>query len=143
MTASGIQRPDQGRIQGDAYGRIAAQAKRPVGVDDGRTVFVIPFSFAGALAVSESGPYEPHIATRLVSVRIALGTAGTSNTVLAVKKNGTALTPTSGSLTLGSGVTRATVYFYSALTADLDYITVAITTAGAGAKDLVVQARFG
>lgn len=148
----GVQRPGLGHVLSTAEQRITGLATRTVqpGPGEGaatlndaaaRTVFVMPFSFAGALSISESPRYYPHIATRLVTVHVSLGTAGTSNTVITIKKNGSALSPT---ITLGSGANAALGTFYTGMTSDLDYLTVAVTTVGTGSPaDLVVQARFG
>lgn len=150
-SGSGIQRPGLGHADEAMQQRIAELAKRQVVPGPGlgaatlndaaaRTVYVVPFSFAGALTVSESPRYYPHAATRLVSVHASLATAGTSNTVITVKVNGTSI----GTITLASGAHTGTADFYQGMTADLDYLTVAITTVGSGSPaDLVVQARFG
>jgi hypothetical protein len=51
------------------------------------------------------------------------------------------LSPT---ITLGSGVYTGSATFYEGMTADLDYLSIAVTTVGSGSPaDLVVQARFG
>jgi hypothetical protein len=148
----GVQRPGLGHVLSELEQRASTLGARKVppgpgqgsatfNDDAARTVFVVPFSFAGVLVVSESPRYYPHIATRLVTVHVALGTAGTSNTVVTVKKNGTALSPT---ITLGSGVYTGSATFYEGMTADLDYLSIAVTTVGSGSPaDLVVQARFG
>lgn len=147
----GVQRPGLGPVLSELEQRAAALGRRTTQPGPGqgaatlndsaaRTVYVIPFSFSGALSLSASPRYYPHIATRLVSVHVSLDTAGTSSTVLTVNKNGSALSTT---ITLASGVHANSATFYEGLTADLDYLTMEVTTVGAGAADLVAQARFG
>lgn len=83
-------------------------------------------------------PVLPNSGT-LTNVTVMLGTAGTSNTVVTLKRNGTTLK----TLTLTSGATSAEdTTPVSVDSASLAYLTVDVTTAGAGAKDLVLVARM-
>lgn len=98
----------------------------------------IPFSYAGALAVSTSPPWVPLRDRTVFGCRALLGTAGTSNTVVTVYVNGGSV----GSVTLGSGATNVGGSLTAtALAADTDVVTVGVTTTGAGAKDLTVLVR--
>lgn len=96
------------------------------------------FSYAGTLTVATSPRWYPRTTARLTQVVASLATAGTSDTVVTVYVNGTSV----GTLTLRSGVTKASGSFTSALTADTDHLRVGVTTVGTGAADLTVQARL-
>lgn len=100
-------------------------------------VETLVFSLAGSVAVSTSGPDTPAADGTLFKVRCLLGTAGTSSTVVTVYVNGSSV----GTVTLTSGQTNVAASFSEALTADSDLVTVGVTTAGSGAKDLTVLAR--
>lgn len=95
------------------------------------------FSFAGQLEASESGRWYPRHNCTLIEVPVTLDTAGTSNTVVSVRVNGVEVS----TITLGSGDEQALGLFGEELTADVDYVTLAITTVGTGAENLVAQAR--
>lgn len=98
----------------------------------------IPFSYPGALALSTSPPWVPVRDVTLYDVRALLGTAGTSSTVVTVYVNGVSV----GTVTLTSGQTNVGASLTStALAADTDLVTVAVTTVGTGAKDLDVLVR--
>lgn len=98
----------------------------------------VPFSYAGALAVSTSGPWVPQENCTITEVRVLLGTAGTSNTVVTVYVGGVSI----GTVTLGSGVTNNSASFSEPLTADTDVVTVGVTTLGSGSPaDLTVLVR--
>lgn len=98
----------------------------------------VPFSYAGALAASTSGPWVPQDDVTIAEVRALLGTAGTSNTVVTVYVNGVSV----GTVTLGSGVTNNSASFSEPLTANTDVVTVGITTVGSGSPaDLTVLVR--
>lgn len=99
----------------------------------------IPFTYSGAVAVSSSPPWVADTDVTLRKVRALLGTAGTSDTVVTVYKNGSSL----GVLTLTSGDTNVAEDFAVSFAADTDLLTVAVTTAGTGAADLDVIARVG
>lgn len=96
------------------------------------------FSHAGTPSTEPSARWYPRRTARLVSVLASLATAGSSSTVVTVYVNGGG----QGTVTLGSGVNKATAVFDDVLVADADYLTVAATTVGTGAEDLTVQARL-
>ena len=96
------------------------------------------FSLPEAVAASTSPKAYLRADCRMVNVVASLGTAGSSTTTVQVKKNGSTVV----TLTLAASATftrtRANVGFIE----DTDYITVTVSAAGTGAKDLTVQARF-
>lgn len=97
------------------------------------------FSRPGALTVSESGPWVPRVGGTLVEVLCALRTAGSSNTVVTIYKNGASI----GTITLGSGTTIAIQRsFNTTFNVDTDIMHAAITTAGTGAAHLTVFGRL-
>lgn len=96
------------------------------------------FSHAGTPVTTASARWYPRRTARLYRVVVSLATAGTSNTVVTVYVNG----GSQGTVTLASGVNRVSAAFDNVLAADADWLTVAATTVGAGAKDLTVQARL-
>lgn len=100
-------------------------------------VFESIMSMSGNLALATSPPYRPPYAASIREVIALLGTAGSTNTTIDIKKNGNAFT----TLTLGNGVN-----FYSATPnssfTTTDNLTVQVTGVGSGAKDLTVQTRF-
>ena len=102
----------------------------------------VAFSQPGgsAVKVTESGPWTCRSARRITEVVAALGVAGTANTVLEVRVNGAAFP--GAQVTLASGATNASVLIAIPLVSG-DVVTVAVTTAGASAKSLVVQLWFG
>lgn len=97
----------------------------------------VPFSVGGTLNAATSPPWRFKNGARVEKVVAALGTAGTSNTVITLNKNGVAF----GTVTLGPGVTFTTQTFNELFNADSDYLTVSITTAGSGAANLMVEVR--
>ena len=81
--------------------------------------------------------YVPNAGTIVMS-KASLGTVSSSgNVVVNVKKNGT----TAHTLTLSSGTNVSTVTTTVSVAAN-DYLTVDVTGAGTGAKDLVVMVRI-
>ena len=107
-----------------------------VGLGHRRIPDPVPFSYAGALAATESTPWSPHRDSKVYGVRALLGTAGSSNTVVHINVNGSSV----GSVTLGSGVTDNDAAF-TADVAATDLVTAEVTSAGTGAEDLTVLLR--
>lgn len=98
------------------------------------------FSLQGAVYTAVSGRYWPQRAGRLLDVTANVDVAGTTDTVLDVRLDGS----TVGTVTIPAGST-AVEYLELTDTFDgprIDHVTVAVTSAGAGARDLVVQVRF-
>lgn len=112
------------------YERVARLERR-------RPRHSVPFSYAGAVAVSASTPWVPQEGGVLTEARALLGTAGSSSTVVTVYVNGSSV----GTVTLTSGQTNESTALSEALVADTDVVTVGVTTAGTGAEDLTVLLR--
>lgn len=97
------------------------------------------FSQSGAVAVTTSGPDEARTTGQLIGVICRLGTAGTANTVVTIYRNGASI----GTVTLASEEDRKAAYLGNyRIAAETDVMTVGVTTAGAGAKDLTVKLRL-
>lgn len=132
--------PDLRRVFTDLQRRVGILERR-VGLSSTATNTPanndIIFSYAGALAASESPPVKLRYGGFLATLAVALGTAGSSDTTLEVKRNGatvaTVVVPSSSadySATVGARV------------AGEDRISVEIVTAGTGAADMTAAARF-
>lgn len=99
----------------------------------------LPFVQSGSITVGESPPFIRRKGGKLVEVVAVLGTAGTSATVIQVRKNGASI----GSMTIGGGVTDAQHLTLSEpAAANMDKFTAAVTVAGGGAADLTVHTRW-
>lgn len=98
----------------------------------------VEFSFAGALAATTSPKHPVQAGAHIVRVMATLLTAGSTSTVLTLMVNGANQTPTITFGTSGAGSTFQDVTFDFTVNAT-DVVQVAITTAGTGAKDLVVN----
>lgn len=130
---------DEAQALSSIAARVEALERRTVVPDRPKTQDDVPFTLPGAISVSESPRYYSPSGGALVRVFASLRTAGTSATVVTVKVNGVAI----GTVTIPSGSLTASTYPGEVrVAADSDYITVAVTTAGAGAKDLSVQVRL-
>lgn len=99
----------------------------------------LPFVIDGPVTVDESAPWTPRFTTRAVDVIALLGTAGETSTVIELRKNGAAQ---GAGLTLAAGETVKRFTLSSPFSPDEDLLTVAVTSAGAGAEDLDVIVRF-
>lgn len=93
-----------------------------------------PFSLSGGVVVSTSPPWTPFGQVTISNVRVLLGTAGSSTTTVALKKNGT----TFATVSLASSATDSTPQLATATLAPGDLLTVAVTAAGTSASDLTV-----
>lgn len=101
------------------------------GLDQNRVIVHLPYGFGGDLSLSESWPYPSPYAGSIVAVSAALGTPGTSTTIVQVYIDGVSIT----SLSLASGVEYAETGT-AGLLPIFGFITIAVTQVGAGAKDL-------
>jgi hypothetical protein len=100
--------------------------------------YEVTFSQPGAVQATESGRARHPWGGRLVSVDAHLGTAGSTGTVIAIKRSGISV----GSLTIPSSSTFALRGFDSLFSAYQQVLTVEVTTAGTGAEDLTVFCVF-
>lgn len=133
--------PEVRRQIGDLARRVGILERRIGGTGSGAAAGPVntdlPFSYASALAVSESPPAKLRYNGFLTSIAVALGTAGSTDTTFDVKRNGTVI----ATVTLGSGVADLTVAIGVRVYAE-DRLSVEITAAGTGAADMTATARF-
>lgn len=98
----------------------------------------IPFSYAGDL---ESGTESPPIKVRyrgtIHSVAVALGTAGSTSTIIDVEKNGTVV----GTVTITGGASDEVAEIGEPVDPE-DRISLVVDTAGTGAADMTAVVRF-
>lgn len=126
--------------KGTAAGRVAnasPHAAQAGAVDDSSPV-EIPISHAGALTSNVSTPYTPWSDATLIEVMVSLGTTASTDTILTVYQNGSSI----GTVTIPAGQDTASGDFNDGFTANVDKLTVQVTTIGTGAADLTAQARF-
>lgn len=132
--------PDIRRMIGDLARRIGILERR---VSTGASATGSPvnndiiFSYAGELAATESPPVKLRYGGFLSTVSVALGTTGSTDTVLEVKRNGSTIatiTVPSSTADYGAAV--------GARTFGEDRISIEITSAGTGAADMTASARF-
>lgn len=97
----------------------------------------IVFSLGGDLRLVKWGRYyERFAACTIESFYVSIDTAGTTNTVVALLRNGVSVT----SATILAGANTGSSTSLSIAVVLGDYLQVEITTRGAGAKELVAQA---
>lgn len=131
--------PDLRRILGDLARRIGILERRVTAT--GASVGVsheLVFSYAGALTAATSPPTRVWRGGNLTVVAVSLGTAGSTSTVIAVKRNGT----TVGTVTVPSSTTIYNGEVSARFAADSDKLTLTISSAGTGAADMTAAARF-
>lgn len=130
--------PDLRRILSDLAGRVGILERRinaKAAAVDGS--YEITFSFAGTLAVAASPPKRMRKVGNLAFLAVTLGTAGSTDTVLTVERNGTVV----GTVTVPSGDTAYNGEVTARFAGD-DVLVVSVTTAGTGAADMTADARF-
>jgi hypothetical protein len=98
---------------------------------------LVPFSWAGPVEISESGPYRPLRRGRLTSVLVSVGVVGTGDTVLLIKKNGATIVE----VTLPAGEESILANASMTFSIKIDALNVEVTGAS-DAENLTVQARF-
>jgi hypothetical protein len=98
----------------------------------------IVFSFAGALSAATSPPIRVWRGGILSVLAVSLGTAGSTATVLAVKRNGI----TVGTVTVPAGWSVYNAELSARFSADSDALALAVITAGTGAAEMTAEARF-
>jgi hypothetical protein len=95
------------------------------------------FSHAGSLTVSTSPPWYWQIGVVLKTVHCALGSVGTTDSIISIRKNGTIISSVTIPANDFTVEQTVTVSFQPE-----DELTVAIATIGNGARGLVVQGRI-
>lgn len=107
-------------------------------VDDNLAPVVATFSAQGTLAAfTGTQRYYVTGAGTLTLSKAALGTAGSTDTTILVKKNGA----TAHTVTVAAGANLGTAAATVTVAVD-DYLTVDVSVAGTGAADLTVQVRI-
>jgi len=96
----------------------------------------ILFSLAGGLSVSTSPPVRVWRGGNLTVIAVTLGTAGTTDTVIDVFRNGTVV----ATITVPDGATAHNGSVFVRFAAE-DSLALEITTAGTGAADMTAEAR--
>lgn len=100
---------------------------------------VIAWGVTGVLTVGRSHDQDMWLdAVTLTEFMARLDTAGSTSTVIEVRRSGVAV----ATLTLAAGITTASVAVNANYTAS-DTYSVAVTTAGTGASDLQTTGVFG
>jgi hypothetical protein len=131
--------PDLRRILGDLGRRVGILERRvtsaAAAVDDSHEII---FSYAGELAASVSPPARVWRGGNLTVLAVTLGTAGSTDTIIDVLRNGTVV----GTVTVPDSVEIFNGEVSARFAADSDTLTVEITTAGTGAADMTAAARF-
>lgn len=111
-------------------------ASGPQGVP-GPAIEVATFTASGDVATfTGTSRYYLDMAGTVKVARASLGTAGSTTTTAVVKKNGTII----ATVSLGSTVNTLAVQPEVSVSTG-DFLTVDVTAAGTGAKDLVVTVR--
>ena len=100
--------------------------------------YEVTFSHPGTVTATESGRARHPRGGRLVSVDAHLQTAGSTDTILTVKKSGVSV----GTLTIPASATFADRIFDVLFSALQEVLTVDATTVGTGSADLTVFCQF-
>lgn len=98
----------------------------------------LPFVQSGEVTVDNSPPWVRRKGGKLTEIVILLGIAGSSATVVQMRKNGTTIATGS----LGSGVDQIHITLNEPAAADADRFVAYVTSAGSGAEDLTVETRW-
>ena len=134
-----ISRPDWASAISDLTRRIGVLERRvptgPPAVDSSQEII---FSYTGTVAASTSPPVRVWRGGNLSVVAVTFATAGSTSTVLTVNKNGTAV----GTVTVPASTTLYNGDVSARFIADVDVLTLTVTTAGTGAADMTATARF-
>jgi hypothetical protein len=131
--------PDLRRVLGDLGRRVGILERRvtsaAAAVDDSHEII---FSYAGTLAETVSPPARVWRGGNLTVLAVSLGTAGSTDTIIDVLRNGAAV----GTVTVPDSVEIYNGEVSARFVADVDTLTLEITTAGMGAADMTAAARF-
>lgn len=95
----------------------------------------IAFNLSGDVVVSESDPWPAGQRVRMYRFSAALTTAGSTDTVIEIRRNGTAV----HTITFPSTYTEHDGFMGGIYLVKGDVLTAAVTTAGTGAEGLVVE----
>jgi len=106
--------------------------------DDSIVAGEIVFTLPGAVTTSESPNFYLRDGGYVTAMVCSLQTAGTTTTTVVLKQDGA----TVATATLASGVTFSRITPRARYGADTEAMSVAVSGAGTGAKDLSVQIRY-
>lgn len=135
----GLTPPELEREVGKLKRRVSDLERILRGVVENRDNVEAVFSLSGAVyEAGESGPWRKQNGGRLVQVIAGVLVAGVTETVIEVRKNGF----TFDTLTIPADAVVAAITVSQVYGPDSDYLTVEVVSAGEGAQDLVVQARW-
>lgn len=139
MTAT-LLTPDLRRILAALERRLGILERRITGqtasVDDSESII---FSYAGALVDGTTSPPIRTIRGGILAVLVVmLGTAGSTDTIILVERNGT----TVATVTVPASTEAYEAEVGARFLADSDALTLTIDTAGTGAADMTADARF-
>jgi hypothetical protein len=129
--------PDLRRILGGLERRLAILERRirGGGTDGDDNIF---FSMPGEIEALESPPIYLRHGGYVESMRVTLGTAGTTTTTVTLNKDGT----TVATANLGTGITTVHIGVRVRYGADSETMTVEVTAVGTGAADLTAEVRY-
>lgn len=96
------------------------------------------FSSPETPTVSESGPYEPHTGGAVVVVVARCRVAGTTDSTIVVKHNGTVI----ATVTIAANAVRGVAYPNRRVAANVDFLTAGLTLVGTGVKAISVFVRM-
>ena len=132
--------PDLRRIFTDLQRRVGILERRTTTNITGATqTDEILFSYAGTLADdTTSPPVRSRLGGILSVLAVTLGTAGSTDTVILVERNGTIV----ATVTVPDGVSVHNADIGARFTADVDVLTLTVDSAGAGVADMTAAARF-
>lgn len=119
----------------------ATPASTPIGGAGGAPPMLVlpPFAQGGESPVTlgSSGEWESDVGFRLVTVVARVRVAGTTATVVSIRRNNVEV----GTVIVAAGAKRGVGSFATAFAPDSDVLSAVVTTAGTGAKGLVVMPR--
>ena len=98
----------------------------------------IIFSYAGPLSATVSPPARVRRGGILSVLAVTMGTAGSTDTVIDILRNGT----TVATVTVPSSTESYNAQVMARYTADGDTLALEITSVGTGAADMTAEARF-
>jgi hypothetical protein len=131
--------PDLRRALGDLARRVGILERRVSATTAAISASVeIHFSYAGALTETVSPPARVWRGGNLTVLAVSLGTAGSTDTVIDVLRNGTVV----GTVTVPDGVEIFNGEVSARFAADSDTLTLEITSAGIDSADMTAEARF-
>lgn len=132
--------PDVRRMLNDLARRVGILERRvsnaTTNTDDNLDEII--FSHPGTITETESPPVRVRQSGILTVLAVTLGTAGSTDITIEVKRNGT----TVATVTVPDGTTVLNADVGARFTADADVLTIEVTDDGTDAADMTAAARF-